>query len=562
MGASFLVKYAIRISLQLVFLPVLLCTTTAYSQTFAWASWIGNPTSTLCNSYNSGRATTVDNAGNVYFSGMFTCAPADFNPGAGVYPLSSIGIRTMYIQKLTAGNGLLWARVVGGTGSNVYPTAMTNDDTNNIYILGTFDGYVDFDPGPTDNFLYESDGGTFVLKLTSSGSFVWVKQFGTVAHDIKADGAGNLYICGSFAGVEDFDPGAGMHTVLANGIDGYILKLDGAGEFVRVLRIGGNTDDEAQAITLDGIGNLYYSGTFTTTADLNPGLDTASFSTTGYDIFVSKLDTSGNYLWAKQFSGSNHGLTRPTAIATDASMHVCVTGMLQDIVDFDPSPTSTFFLSADPVNNDGAFTVRLDSSGGFSWARSTAGAFWGRGLGIDSACNVYTGGDLDLIGMFIQRLDSSGNLLWISKINDPAGGYLCHDIAVDRAGNTYITGEFSDSLMFEAGPGDNKIGTGIPTHIFPFSAKIGPATPIVTNADAINQTTAFEIYPNPTAKTATLKSRPIITAVIITDIIGTIVYRFAPHQREYVIQVETPGIYFVNVISEEGRHVKRLVVSN
>ena len=83
---------------------------------------------------------------------------------------------------------------------------------------------------------------------------------------------------------------------------------------------GGTVDDESFSVAVDSSGNVYTTGYFTGTVDFDPGAGTANLTSNGQsDVFVSKLDSSGNYVWAKSFGGteddgsySNGHLTAPS----------------------------------------------------------------------------------------------------------------------------------------------------------------------------------------------------------------------------------------------------------
>src|SRR5436190_16928843 len=107
-----------------------------------------------------------------------------------------------------------WAQRIGGS-QYEYPNNMTLDDSDNVYITGRFSSSVDFDPGPGTFTMTSSAGGDiFILKLNSSGNFVWAKQIGagtgaSTGQSITLDINHNIYVSGGYTGSPDFDPGAG-----------------------------------------------------------------------------------------------------------------------------------------------------------------------------------------------------------------------------------------------------------------------------------------------------------------------------------------------------------------
>jgi hypothetical protein len=186
--------------------------------------------------------------------------------------------------------------------------------------------------------------------LAGDGDFVWAKQMGGTDYDvgqgIAVDMAGNVYTTGYFQGTADFDPGPGSFNLTSTGNeDIFVSKLDSAGNLVWAKQMGGTSGDAGQDIAVDAAGNVYTTGFFYSTVDFDPGPGTFNLTSTGdTDIFVSKLDSAGNFVWAKQMGG-----TDPDAgydIAVDAAGNVYTTGYFWGTADFDPGPGSFNLTSA------------------------------------------------------------------------------------------------------------------------------------------------------------------------------------------------------------------------
>src|SRR5258706_6482447 len=162
-----------------IILPTLAATILqAQSLNFKWAKQMGGT-----GAYAAGSSTAVDAAGNVYTSGVFSNT-VDFDPGPGTYNLTSTGTYDMFISKLDSSGNFIWVKAMGGNSSLDIAggSSITLDAAGNVYITGTFEGTVDFDPGPglftlsvTGNFRTRA---SFVLKLDSDGNFIWAKQTG------------------------------------------------------------------------------------------------------------------------------------------------------------------------------------------------------------------------------------------------------------------------------------------------------------------------------------------------------------------------------------------------
>jgi Ca2+-binding RTX toxin-like protein len=96
------------------------------------------------------------------------------------------------------------------------------------------------------------------------------------------DGSGNVYTTGHFSGTADFDPGAGTFDLTsAGGDDVFVSKLDADGNFVWADQLGGTSDDVGRGVAVDGSGNVYTTGYFSATADFDPGAGTFDLTSAG-----------------------------------------------------------------------------------------------------------------------------------------------------------------------------------------------------------------------------------------------------------------------------------------
>lgn len=222
--------------------------------------------------------------------------------------LSLFSIIIFYITAI--GQNFVWAKKIGG-GIDQRSSAVALDSKENVYTIGTFDGTTDFDPGPgTYNLTASGTVDGFISKLDLAGNLVWAKKIGgtrqTVAESVAIDDSDNLLITGWFEGTVDFDPGLGLFNMSSPGAfsDNFILKLDSSGNFVWVKSFFGNII-YGQSITLDKFGNIYTTGQFGGTIDFDPGPATYNLTSIGA-IFISKLNPSGNFVWAKTFEGNSY----------------------------------------------------------------------------------------------------------------------------------------------------------------------------------------------------------------------------------------------------------------
>jgi hypothetical protein len=421
---------------------------------------------------DNGNSIAVDAAGNVYTTGYFT-GTADFDPGPGTFNLTSVGSSDAFVSKLDKDGVLVWAKQLGGSATNGASIAV--DVAGNVYTTGSFQGTVDFDPGPgTFNLTSAGLGDVFVSKLDKDGAFVWAKQLGDLNIDsgtsIAVDAAGNVYATGYFTGTADFDPGPGTFPLTSAGSnDVFVSKFTSAGAFVWAKQIGGTEQDVGTSIAVDAAGNVYTTGWFAGTADFDPGPSTFNLTIVGglFDVFVSKLDSAGAFVWAKQLGGTS--IDYGESIAVDAAGNVYTTGLFGSTADFDPGPGTQNLMSA---GSSDTFISKLDSAGSFVWAKQLGGMKQDNGysIAVDVAGNVYTTGrfvgttDFDPgTGMFnltsagsgdvfVSKLDSAGAFVWAKQLGG-IGDDFGASITIDAAGNVYTTGYFTGTADFDPGLG-------------------------------------------------------------------------------------------------------------
>jgi hypothetical protein len=469
---------------------------------FKWVKNIGSLTD---------ESSISDVAGNIYITGWFS-GIRDFDPGPAVSNLTAIGSYDIFVLKLDVRGVLLWAKQFGGSlDGAAYSVAV--DGSGNVLTTGMFQGSMDFDPGAaTFNLSASGNYDIFISKLDATGNFVWAKRIGDLdfdkAYSITTDGAGNIYATGFFSGAPDFDPGAGLFNITSETDDVFILKLDAMGNFGWAKKIGGANFDYAYSISIDASGNIFTTGEFQGTADFDPGTQSFNLTSTGaYDMFVSKLDASGNFIWAKNMGGTLSD--RGQSIVSDGTGNTFVTGRFQGTSDFDPGASTLNLTSA---GQDDIFILKLNSMGNLDWAKSigstTSTSFdRGKDIAVDGSGNVYTigvfqgtadfdpgAGNFNLssvggIDLFISKLNSSGDFIWAANIGG-TGNDLATSLTLDPFNNITTIGSFQGTVDFDPGARtSNLLGPGT------FLLKLRQST------NSINQTGLynFSVYPNPTS---------------------------------------------------------------
>lgn len=485
------------------------------AQNFAWAKSMGG----AIDDWGNTIAVNPVN-GDVYTSGFFH-GTVDFNPGQGIFNLTSSGFADCFISKLDAFGNFVWAIQIGGSGTSAAEgkSIAVNPLNGDVFLTGGFGGAVDFDPG-TGTFNLTANNDIFISRFDASGNFIWAKQMlgggnQDVGLSISLDAInGCIYTTGYFEGTADFDPGAGTFNLnSAGGYEVFISKLDVSGNFIWAKQMGGTSFEYGYAIATDTVSkNIYLTGLFSDTADFDPGAGFFNLTSAGgYDIFISKLDSSGNFIWAKSIGGVGQDNVKSIAVF---------------------SPNGDVYIT-------GGNITKLDSSGNFVWAKQLGGSGSAgcNSIAIDpSSSDIYTTGSFGGIvdfdpgagtfnlncqtgssDVFVSKLDSSGGFLWAVQM----GGVdfdMGFSIALNAtSGDVYTVGHYQGIADYDPGPGIFNLNATGNYDIF-----ISKLSTTVSLTNDIEGPQSFTIYPNP------------FSPSLLMGISGSITISFSLKQTENV----------------------------
>jgi hypothetical protein len=247
---------------------------------------------------------------------------------------------------------------------------------------------------------------------------------------VAVDGSGNVYVAGLSNSTwgTPVNPHSGGYNVFA-------AKLDSNGNLLWNTFLGTTNNEWGSGIVVDGSGNVYVAGLSNSTwgTPVNP-------HSGGDDVFVAKLDSSGNILW-NTFLGSMNS-EENSAIEIDGSGNIYVTGLTLGSWG---KPISLYSGGAD------AFAAKLDNNGNLLWNTFLGSTDYDEGssIAVDISGNVYVAGlSNSPWGMplnpswsgdaFAAKLDSDGNLLWSTFLG--TDNAESEDIGVDSDGNIYVAG--------------------------------------------------------------------------------------------------------------------------
>ena len=275
------------------------------------------------------------------------------------------------------------------------------------------------------------------------------------------DPAGNIYTFGKFSDTNDFDASSAVFNLTAGNVtcSNYITKYDTNGNFLWAKTFGAtgtNGVDRPQAITVDALGNVYATGAFLSTNDFDPGAAVLSltpnvFFSTNYDtMFVLKLDTNGNFVWAKNVAGI---ISKGLSIAVDSSSNVIASGFYNQsnavLVKFNSAGTLLWQKEfAVGVNNSQFSRVAVDTNNNIAITSNFSGT-----SDLDPGTTTFDVASVSSsTDFFIVKLDPTGNFIFGKKIGSGFEDNIL-SIAIDSNSAIYINGTFTTTVDFDPDAG-------------------------------------------------------------------------------------------------------------
>lgn len=530
------------------------------------------------------KSTAVDANGNYYLAfniGDGWGNSTNMDPNGSAYVNVISGQWSSVLAKYDSNGGFVWMKNFTHQSANSFPgveiKSITLSPSNEIYLTGVFLGTFDFDLGP-NTFTLSSPSvyNAFVLKLDNNGDFVWAKALSTTnstdANQITLDSNNDIIVSGTFSGTQDLDPTAGTTTLTSQGAqDVYVIKLTSAGNFVYAKSFGSSSYDTAGPIVTDMSNNIYATGTFySSVGDFDPNAGTVSLTNNGgTDVFIVKLNSSGNLLYANSFGASSDDNVKDISIDNSGNITLCgiVAGTT---VDIDPTVnTYTYNIQG----GSDSYVMQLNSTGNVIWVNFLTGTGSENAVTISqNSTDILVGGDfsgtLDVAGTntisvlsntltapysdgFIMRFNTSGQYGWSNKYNSDAQLLLQH-LNIMSSGEIYTSGVFYGNADFDFSATTNTL-TSIAG--FLFISKYNGSLP--TSIQQLNRDSQFSIFPNPCAGEFTIQSRKPDVVNIINNL-GQIVKTLELNQVNnftcHVNDIEN-GIYFLS-----GNSIKQKVI--
>jgi hypothetical protein len=401
---------------------------------------------------DDGAGIAVDGSGNSYIAG--TTQSSDFPTTTGAFQRVGAqggGVADVFVTKLNAaGTALVYSTFVGGSDFE-FGRAVAIDASGNAYVTGqtksnNFPVSANaFQRGPqipancpgcaNDH----TDG--FVFKLNATGSALTYSTYLGGASDIDdprgiaVDASGNAYVMGDTNSI-DFPVTAGAFQTTAHGNgDMFLTKLNPTGSgLVFSTYIGGSNVDNGERVVIDGAGNSYLLG-FSSSLDFP--ITAGAFQTTNrgaFDLTVTKVNSSGTNLVYSTYLGGS-GSEGAGGLAVDAAGEAFVSGGTSSL-DY---PTTPGALST-PPDGDDVVVTKLNAQGSGLVYSAVFGGTGGEGanaIAIDSAGDAWITGlttstDYPTTANAFDNTNNGGADVIISELN-PAGSALLYSTLLGGA---------------------------------------------------------------------------------------------------------------------------------
>ncbi|RPI19275.1 MAG: T9SS C-terminal target domain-containing protein [Ignavibacteriae bacterium] len=370
-------------------------------------------------------------------------------------------ILIVFVQVIQA-QSFMWAKRSGGPSSDA-SKCVVSDVQGNSYVTGRFKGPATFE----SQTIYSTGANDlYVAKYSSTGNLLWVKQAGStsqyghiVGRAVDVNSNGDVFVTGDYDSTINF--GSGL-SISANGhaSDIFVAKYNSSGLIQWVISCGGTEHDFVDDIIVDESGNSFITGQFYGNAQFGPfNLVSGGWA----DVFLAKLNFSGNFQWAKKGGGSNFDAAYGSAF--DNSGNLIITGTF--------TSSALFGSISFTANGAAAFILKYDNNGnalsGLQSSGNTDGV-WPTDIAVSASNEIY------ICGFYYQNIQfgtinlfSAGiNDCFIAKINTAlnwewakSGGGTNYDyfeaLSLLENGNVYTVGSFSSTANFN---GINLVSSG------------------------------------------------------------------------------------------------------
>jgi len=471
--------------------------------------------------YGAGNSIFVDAAGNLYVTGTFL-GDADFDPGPGVATLTSNGSTDFFVAKYNTAGVYQWAFNIGGVDPD-YAYSVAADAAGNVFVTGSFQGAVDFDPGAgTANITSIGIQDAFLAKYNAAGVYQWAFNLGTSfasnrGASVAVDGSSNVYVTGTFYAAVDFDPGPGTAILTAQSNDLFLAKYSSSGAYQWAFNVGGATSDVGYDVAIDMSGNVYLSGYFQGPADFDPGPGGAIVI--GAGAFLAKYNAAGQYQWVIPILNTGGGnINIGISIAFDVAGNIYLTGHFSNTADFNPG-AATNNLTA--TGQSDIFVAKYSAVGNYFWAFDVGGT--GTSTNVGSSIAVDDAGGIFVTGNFLGTADFDPN----AGVTNLSSNANSSDIFLAKyspcpflagpgpiAGNTSVCGGSPNTYSITPIVGALSYTWTLPSGWTGTSTTSTINTTAGNNGGVISVTVNYPCGPS-TSQSLTVTANPVLTASVV-----------------------------------------------
>jgi hypothetical protein len=281
-----------------------------------WSSYLGG------SGADFGYGVTTDATGAVYVTGE--TASSNF-PSSGGFDATLGGAKDAFVTKISSSGSIVWSSFLGGTGSETGRAVAAS--SSGVFVVGSTQSS-DFPSSGGSGATFGGGTDAFVTKVTGAGAIAWSSYLGgssvDEANGVAVDAAGNAFVVGATAS-SDFPSAGGFDATLGGTRDGFVAKIGGTGTLAWSSYLGGADGDVANAAATDAAGNVFLTGSTSSTDFPLVSAFLPAGSVYGGTAFVVKLASAGTIGWSSLLSsvGNSEGF----GIATDPAGHAFVTGV-------------------------------------------------------------------------------------------------------------------------------------------------------------------------------------------------------------------------------------------
>jgi cysteine-rich repeat protein len=294
--------------------------------------------------------------------------------------------------------------------------AMAHDNAGNLLVAGYFKGTVDFGSVQLTSTGFSD---MFIAKYSPSGINLWAKHFGGSGSMVRAEAiavGNNNNIFITGSFKGSVNFGGGSFTSYNNSNDIFLAKLSSSGNYIWAKRFGNNYEDSGYSVAVDSLDNVIFTGNFYYSVNFGDGWQRSIGLD---DIFLAKFSSAGNHLWSKTFGwGSND---KGSGVATDDNDNIVLTGSFIGTTNFGGGPVTSVQFSND------IFLVKYSPSGTHLWTNVIGAASSDHGNKVA----ISVDNEIFLTGSFAGTVDFGGGYVsgsgsgdaFIAKFSS-SGGYM------------------------------------------------------------------------------------------------------------------------------------------